>query len=147
MAGNKTEKPTRRRLREARRKGQAPRSGELSGALGLLVSFALLPMTLGRLASVFTDGLTQSMGLASAPEEHSAIALMWRITGNAGRAMMPMIVAMIGIGAVTQFAVVGGRPNVFQLRPRFDRINPFAGFKRLFSPRMGWELVKTSLKL
>ena len=33
MAGNKTEKPTRRRLRDARRKGQAPRSSELSGAL------------------------------------------------------------------------------------------------------------------
>src|SRR5512141_2745636 len=98
MAGNKTETPTRRRLRDARRKGQAPRSGELSGALGLLVSFAMLPSTLSRLGTVFSDGLNQSMGLASAPEEHSAISLMVRIAGNAGRALVPMLVAMIGIG-------------------------------------------------
>jgi flagellar biosynthetic protein FlhB len=147
MAGNKTEKPTRRRLRDARRKGQAPRSGELSGAIGLLVSFALLPSTISRLGLVLSDGLNQSMGLASAPEERSAVTLMVRIAGNAGRAMLPMIVAMVGIGTLTQFAFVGGRPNVYQLRPRVERINPFKGLKRLFSPRTAWELAKVSLKL
>jgi len=45
MAGNKTEKPTRRRLRDARRKGQAPRSGELSGALSLLTKTGYEIMT------------------------------------------------------------------------------------------------------
>jgi flagellar biosynthetic protein FlhB len=147
MAGNKTEKPTRRRLRDARRKGQAPRSGELSGALGLLVSFAMLPSTLSRLGTVFSDGLNQSMGLASAPEERSAVALMVRLGGNAGRALLPMIIAMIGVGAVTQFALVGGRPNVYQLRPRFERINPMKGVKRLLSPHTAWEIGKISLKL
>ena len=147
MAGNKTEKPTRRRLRDARRKGQAPRSGELSGALGLLVSFVFLPSTISRLGQVFSDGLNQSMGLASAAEEHSAITLMVRISGNAGRAMLPMIVAMIGVGSLTQFAFVGGRPNVYQLRPRIERINPMKGLKRLFSPHTVWELAKVSLKL
>lgn len=147
MAGNKTEKPTRRRLRDARRKGQAPRSGEISGALSLLASFVMLPSTIQRLGGVMSDGMSQSMGLASAAEEHSAITLLFRISGNAARAMLPMVVAMIGISAVTQFALVGARPNVFQLRPRIERINPFKGVKRLFSPHTVWELAKTALKL
>jgi len=147
MAGNKTEKPTRRRLRDARRKGQAPRSGELSGALSLLVAFVLLPSTLSRLGTVFVDSLNQSMGLVSAAEERSAVMLLLRTSANAARALMPMTIAMIGIGSLTQFAFVGGRPNVFQLRPRIERINPFKGVKRLFSPRTLWELLKVSFKL
>jgi flagellar biosynthetic protein FlhB len=147
MAGNKTEKPTRRRLRDARRKGQAPRSSELSGALSLLASFVMLPSTLQRLGTVLEDGMSQSMGLASAAEEHSAVTLLLQMSNDAARAMLPMIVAMAGTGSVVQFASVGGRPNVFQLRPRFDRINPFAGAKRLLSPRTVWEIAKVSLKL
>ena len=96
---------------------------------------------------MFSDGLNQSMGLASAAEEQSAMTLFWRISGNAGRAMMPLVIAMVGVGTLTQFAFVGGRPNVFQLRPRFERINPMKGFKRLFSPHTAWELSKVSLKL
>jgi flagellar biosynthetic protein FlhB len=134
-------------LRDARRKGQAPRSSELSGALSLLASFVLLPSTLQRLGTVLTDGMSQSMGLASAAEEHSAMTLLLHMSNDAARAMLPMILAMIGIGSVVQFASVGGRPNVFQLRPRMERINPVAGMKRLFSPRTAWEMAKVSLKL
>ena len=42
-SGQRTEKPTPKRLREARRKGQIPRSPDLVGWVGLLAATYVIP--------------------------------------------------------------------------------------------------------
>ena len=45
--GEKTEKPTPKRLKEARKEGQIPRTQELGTWAGVAVASALLPMVVG----------------------------------------------------------------------------------------------------
>ena len=46
-----------------------------------------------------------------------------------------------------QLAIVGGRPNPYLLKPKFERINPAKGIKRFASKQLIWELVRTICKL
>ena len=54
-SGQRTEKPTPKRLREARRKGQIPRSPDLVGWFALLVATYVLPMMIGLLEERFNE--------------------------------------------------------------------------------------------
>jgi flagellar biosynthetic protein FlhB len=147
MAQDKTEKPTRRRLKEVRKKGQSARSGEVGSAVGLLVIFMTLPSTLSRLTGVFTEAFAQTGAIVSNPSDDAAIQLFWRVARNASLALLPMFIALAVIGSSVQFAMVGGRPNLSQLKPKPSRLNIMKGFKRFFSPYIVWEFGKTALKL
>jgi flagellar biosynthetic protein FlhB len=74
-AGEKTEKPTPKRLREARDRGQVARSPDLSAWVGILATVLLLQITVHRGSAVMHDVL-QRMGLAIAhPEAGVALRL------------------------------------------------------------------------
>src|SRR5205823_10325575 len=77
-----------------------------------------------------------------------------RATGLRGRALSDTCVALAPLVGVVMLAGVlasvmmsGGRPNPYLLKPRFDKINPKSGLKRLFSKQTLWELLKTTVKM
>src|SRR5579883_2552256 len=61
---DRTESPSQRRLDEARRKGQVPRSRDLGAAMVVLIGgiglYALSPWLFSRLLALMHDGLTLS---------------------------------------------------------------------------------------
>jgi type III secretion protein U len=132
VSGNRTEKPTPRRLREARRRGDVARSAELSaaGALaaGLLALAATAPAATATLARATRGALLS----ATSAELQPAAALLGALLVLA-RAAAPILLAAAAGGALaaalsTGFAVVPGA-----LRPRLERVDPIRGLRRLFS--------------
>jgi len=143
---DKTEKPTPKRLREARERGQIPRSPDLSTWVGLLATTLLLQLTMSRAIPALHDMLEQ-MGLVVAhPDNASAIRFAADAGWKAAGIIAPLLVGMVLIGVITNVAQVGFKPTAKKLKPDFTRLNPFKGLKRMVSPQSWWELAKTLAK-
>jgi len=132
----KTEKPSAKRLRDARRKGQIPRSRLLSSSavtLGGLLGFtAFAPEGFERLRE-WTAQLLLEQRSFNAWEEG-----LWLLARLSAPAMGGALVASLGVSV----AMVGFELNLEHLSPKLERINPAAGLKRLFSVRSLVELAK-----
>src|SRR4051794_41979430 len=93
MAGDKTQKPTPKRLEEARKKGQVAKSADLNGAVvmlaGLMAIGAAGPTIVGNLREAMVGSLSQ----ISDPEVVSLSGLgglLTRTGGNLAGAMLPV---------------------------------------------------------
>ncbi|RKI37907.1 EscU/YscU/HrcU family type III secretion system export apparatus switch protein [Corallococcus sp. AB004] len=139
MSGEKTEQPTAKRMRKARRKGQLPRSRMLTSSAttlgGLLGFIAFAPEGFARLRD-WTARLMLEQTAAGAWEEGAWVAA--RLCGPAlGGALMASLAVSV--------ATVGFEMDARHAAPKFERINPAAGLKRLFSVKPLIELGKALL--
>ncbi len=145
----RTERATPKRLEEARRKGQVPRSRELATALMLLGAAGLLLAAgprLGReLAGLMAAGLRGDPAALSDPA-----ALLAHLTGAVGRgfAAVAPLLALLAVAAVAGSVALGGFSYSLEAaRPRWSKLSPLQGLKRILSWRGLAELGKALLKL
>jgi len=59
----------------------------------------------------------------------------------------PMLIVSFSVGIITNLVQVGWKPTTKPLKPKFSRLNPMSGFKRLFSMKSMFELLKSIVKL
>lgn len=124
----KTERPTPKRLREAREKGQFARSRLLSSAVvglgGLLGTLAAAPQACARLrAWTVTLLLRQDTAPMTALSEAGRGVLFLAGPGLAGALLASVALSV---------ALAGFRFDPGQVLPRFERIDPAKGLRRLF---------------
>lgn len=132
MSGARTEAPTPRRLRDARRRGQVVRSRELPAAVafgaGLVTLASAGPWALTELSGLLRRAL-QGTFTPAAPH-----ALLIEALVGLSRVAAPiLLVPAVAAGAV---ALLAGGPagSLEPLRPRLDRLDPVKGLRRLASP-------------
>ncbi|MCD7099449.1 flagellar biosynthesis protein FlhB [Stenotrophomonas sp. MMGLT7] len=149
QAGERTEQPTEKRLREAREQGNIPRSRELATAAVFTAGvFALMAMS-GTLARGAGGWLRQA--LSPDPQlRHTPMALF----GHVGSlllqllwVMLPLIGVCLLAGFVAPAAMGGLRFSSKSLVPDPKRLNPLSGIKRLYGPEGIAELVKSLLRV
>ena len=132
----KTEKPSAKRLRDARRKGQIPRSRMLSSSAvtlgGVLGFIAFAPEGFERLKE-WTTRLLLEPAASNGWEEG-----LWMLARLSGPALGGALVASLSVSV----AMVGFELNPEHLSPKLERISPAAGLKRLFSVQSLVELAK-----
>lgn len=138
----KTEKPTPKRRREARKEGSIARSPDLVSWTAVLMASFLLPVVVGNGAKM---GKSLFAGVRSVFEEPSEGKMLSHMA-EAGSALAAMV-APVMIGAVIlaitiNLAQVGFLFTSKPLKPSLRRVNPLQGFKRIASTRSLWELVK-----
>lgn len=150
MAGGrdgKTEKPTPKRRREARKEGNIARSVDLVSWTAVLMASFLLPVVMGRGAVMGKELFAGVSSVFSEPSESQALAHF----SEAGRALMGLV-APVMIGAVIlaitiNVAQVGFVFTSKPLKPSLKRLNPLEGFKRILSAKSAWELLKGIAKM
>jgi flagellar biosynthetic protein FlhB len=143
----RTEKATPKRKRELRRKGQVARSTELPQAVVFATVVVLLPGTIRHLVTTLTTDWQRSIGLAAAPTPRSGSAMFGEMLLDAAGALAPMIAALTLVSVGAQLIIAGPRPNMILLKPKFERVSPKSGIKRMISKQVLWELLRTALKL
>src|SRR6185437_8275664 len=62
-------------------------------------------------------------------------------------AVAPIAGACVAAGVLVNIAQVGWRPSLHPLKPSFSRINPSAGAKNVFGPRIAFETAKALAKV
>lgn len=149
FAGEKTEPATPRRREEARKKGQVAKSPEVSTALMILTGFLLL-RALGSFVvdqlietvQYFLGNLAEWQGDLPGLSSLFLVALM-----KLGLALAPVFLAFLVVSALSQAVQVGFMATPEVLQPKFSRINPMEGFKRIFSKRAVIEFLKSVAKV
>jgi type III secretion protein U len=134
MGGERTEQPTPRRLREARRRGEVARSVDLSGAGALAGGLAGLALWGPSVASALARALRAAASGAAAIERADPAATLSDAIGLVLRATVPVGACALasGVAVAALQSGIGFHPAV--LRFRIDRLHPGPGLRRLFAP-------------
>jgi flagellar biosynthetic protein FlhB len=142
----KTEKPTPRRIRQARKEGQFPRTPDASAWLAVLAGMSLMPYTGYLLLKNFSTELAQLPDIANDPTDFRILEFLGQIPGDIATVAAPMCLAAVA-AAVLGHAVQGVHPTTKTLKLKFNRMNPKSGLKRMFGPRALWEMIKSLTKV
>lgn len=136
MSGERTEKPTDKRVRDAVKKGNVPQSREAGNftatvALAAMVT-AIIPSSAEGIARAMVPFLEQSHGIAVSTFG-DALAVAWWTAGAVGAAFAACAAAIFACGVLS--AVTQGRPTVSaeRIMPKLHKISPLSGAKRLAS--------------
>jgi flagellar biosynthetic protein FlhB len=145
---DRTEQPTQKRLDEARKSGQVPRSRELTTAAVVLVAGLALRFAGGAMASGFA-GLMKSGLTLSRDQALSESRLLPDVAALGWQALVVSapVLGLTMIAALVSPLAIGGWNMSFEaLAPNFNRLNPVAGLQRLVSLRGAAELLKAYAK-
>lgn len=145
----KTEEPTPKRLKEAKEKGQVPRSKELNMTAIMLASAAAMLLTgdyiADHLLKAFKNSFTATREQIFDPN-HLINALMENMW-NGFLGIMPFLVIVL-LASIISPALLGGWSfSAKALAPKLEKLDPLKGIKRIFGPQGLMELVKSILKI
>ncbi len=144
----KTEQPTDRRKREARRKGTVAKSMDMISAAVFLAVLAAMPAILQMAVRGFSTGFRNSMHYAKTAVNMPTIQA---VSMASIQPMAPALVAVafiaMTVGLVGNFAQVGFHLSGEALQPKFSKLNPANGLKRLFGKPALFDLFKSLIKL
>jgi flagellar biosynthetic protein FlhB len=142
----KTEKPTPRRLRRARREGQFPRTPDAATWIGLAAGASMVPRTAAAASAEFRQLLHRLPVVATEPTPRRAVEVLSDVPLGILRTVLPLSAVAAG-AAVLAWAAQGVYPSGKGMRPKLSRMDPRQGLRRMFGPRAAWEAVKSLLKV
>lgn len=147
--GDKTEAPTPRRRTEARERGQVVRSPDLSAAVVLLGSMIALKIFGPALVATLLNVLSAALDSETAPANY--LNDLPRIGAHVAWALavaaLPVVLVILVLAVIANLAQVGPLLTAHPLRPTLNKINPLAGFGRLFSMRSTVQLAANLAKI
>ena len=153
--GEKTEPATDKKLKEAREEGKVAKSQELTFSFSLIVLFLVLKFfvsylgekMIGLIKTIYS-GMAEfvdinNVGLTS----HAVSAYFVNIIIQFFLIVLPFFIFGVIITILINIVQVGWKVSNKMLQPKFDKINPINGFKRIFSSQSVFELVKSIVKI
>ena len=144
---SKTEKPTPKKIKDSRKKGQVGKSQEVSAWLTTFAMTLLLPMTFSRSQDLVFGLVAKQADLITNPDTGRALALLGEGMRGALFAVAPMAVGLMVLGVLANLAQVGLVPSPEALKPKFKKLNPLPGIKRMFGAKTAWMACKEVIKL
>ncbi len=146
----KTERPTGKRLEEARRKGNVAKSIEINSAVGLISGLTLLYVLGGyfyqQTLRMYRAILNGGYQIELTPE--SVHYYLVQGLGSLGLIVFGFMVGVMVLGIGASILQVGFLFTLEPLQLKFEKLNPLKGFKKImFSARTVEELIKNIAKL
>ncbi|MEM8926216.1 MAG: EscU/YscU/HrcU family type III secretion system export apparatus switch protein [Actinomycetota bacterium] len=146
-SAQRSEKPTPKRLREGRRKGQIPRSPDLVGWLTLFIASFIIPRLATEVYDRMTSYVEEAVATVAAGDGNGAMGMAASLSGSVMVAMVVFLSLMFALTA-GGLAMQGGVTLTLQpLRPKLERISLKTGFKRLVSAQSLVDTAKAVFRL
>lgn len=147
--GEKTEEATPKRKSEARKKGQVAKSSEVSGVFVIMAAFYTLKL-LGTSVYYELSGYMTGM-FSDLPKTDMTINMVQLLFINVilvmFKTVLPILLVIMVISVFINYMQVGVMFSTEVLMPNFSKLDPIAGFQRLFSKRSLVELAKAIFKV
>src|SRR5690606_15478415 len=144
----KTEPASPRRLEKAREEGQVVRSRELNTFLLLASGVATLWFTGAQmyqsLSGVLRTGLWFDLRVSR--DTNVMLAVAAESAMQALGALLPLFATLVVVALLASALLGGFLLSTKALEPKFERLNPLKGVKRMFSAQTLVELIKTLAK-
>ena len=149
MAGEKTEAPTPKRLREARQRGNVSRSQEVVSIGVLLVAVIGMRLVAPALWNNMANLVREGLGNHQRDELTQDAAYQFaQSTGTRVLLAMAPLFAMLALAAIAlNMAQTGLILSSEKLKPKLSHVNPGAGIKRIISMDGMVNLLKALLKM
>jgi flagellar biosynthetic protein FlhB len=146
----KTEQPTERKKKKSRDEGQVAKSQEVSTAFLLLATFFSLQLfagpLLGRLINLFSFQMSIiAMGMVDLDNTFAARYISW-LFQQVLLLAAPIFAVVTLTGVIVSWRQVGWNPTFKPIKPKFSKLNPIKGFKKIFSMQALVNLAKSLLK-
>ncbi|GAA3335621.1 flagellar biosynthesis protein FlhB [Amorphoplanes nipponensis] len=146
MAGEKTEQPTPQKLKKAKQEGQIGRSQDIGAWFGMLAASIVLPRTLGSTMQHSQELMAKVPDVIADPDPQVAMDILKDGMMSAAWAVLPLALTMMAVGIAAAGAQGGIRVATKLFIPKFSRLNPLPGIKKMFGPQSLWEGTKALVK-
>ena len=153
--GEKTEEPTAKKLKDARDEGQVAKSKEIANALTMVGLFVMMKVIVRFLGENFME--TFSDGYNRIPEfirlhngefrTGDMMAYLRSVMVQITLMIAPFLAVGFALSFVADLIQVKWHITTKPLKPKFNKMNPVSGFKRIFSATSLVELLKSILKI
>ena len=146
----KTEQPTEKKIRDARKKGQVAQSKDVPQALALILVFLTIQLTSG----YFTNHMFELYAMISewiprASELYNAVNLTQMLAYVLLKIILivaPILIAALITGVLGSYFQIGFLFSPEAIKPKLNKLSPISGFKRLFSLKSIVEMLKAVAK-
>jgi flagellar biosynthetic protein FlhB len=151
-SGEKTERPTEKRLRDARKRGQVAKSHDLSSALLLIAALAVLWLAGDHMGEWLSGAMQDQLRQAAAYQGQLTRADAFGALAGGVKAfalvLLPLFATLFLVAALVGYFQVGSIFAFEPVKPNLNRLNPAESFKqKFFKGRPYLELAKTLLKM
>lgn len=144
--GEKTEQPTDKKIKDARKKGQVAKSNDVNTAWLLICTFGFLAFTKEFYYEKVIEMIVLPTYFYDAPFDVALVEVGKGIVINFLLMVIPLLGLVAVMGIFINFAQVGPLFTMEPLKPDFKKLNPIEGAKKIFSKKNIVEFVKSILK-
>ena len=153
--GEKTEPATSKKLQDARNEGQVAKSQELNHALGLIALFLTLKIFISyigenlfytfaanynKIPAIIDESIGgMSVHLATAVISNGMLTIL--------KGVAPVFIIGYTVALLSNILQVKWKVTTKPMKPKFSKLNPLNGFKRIFSKDSLFELLKSIAKI
>ena len=150
FSGEKTEKATPKKKEKAREEGQVAKSQEIDTALSLIVIFFSMGLFATFMMNAATNVFFATFDIMHNMEDivnlQFAADFVVYMFAQALNIIAPIFAIAFILGISTNLVQVGWHPTAKPLMPKFNKLNPISGFKKIFSMNSLLELFKSLFK-
>lgn len=148
--GERTEAPTPKALQTAREKGQVPKSQDLSGAVLMLGGVIALMILAPMIGEMFERMLRNMLGGEISVDQLSTASIRSASTiavYEVMRVMVPVLLIVMVVAYASQFMQVGFLLSADPIQPKFSKLSPLGGIKRIYGKKGIAKAIINTLKL
>ena len=155
QGGEKTEPATEKKLSDARKEGQVAKSREIANGLGLLALFLVLRFWIGTMGNQFLEVFTAFYGRIGEtvtfwrgymPENDTRLLFRYTLL-QIVTITLPVLLIGVIIAFLSDLVQVGWKPTAKPMQPKFNKMNPLTGLKKIISVNSLVELIKAIAKI
>ncbi|WP_085247573.1 flagellar biosynthesis protein FlhB [Gilliamella mensalis] len=145
---DKSEHPTDSKIKKAREKGQIPRSRELTSLIILLIGISLFGLMGSHLVNQLITIIKSAMMFSYKTGDDKLIVFnLINLLTHGFWSIVPIFFGLVIVAIFAPLCVGGLLFSLQSIKPNFNKLNPIAGFGRLFSTKIFSELLKSLLKV
>jgi len=153
--GEKTEPATQKKLSDARKDGQVAKSKEVGMAFSLLMLFLILKISIGWVGEKFLECFSivynRIPELILLPDDSLPAAAFHAVLKNMMLRILvilaPFMIVGFAVAFISDLIQVKWQVTFKPLQPKFSKMNPAKGLKKIVSPQSLVELIKSIAKI
>ncbi|MGD8846316.1 MAG: type III secretion system export apparatus subunit SctU [Desulfobacteraceae bacterium] len=143
----KTEQPTKKKLRDLRKKGQIAKSKDLVIAFNMIAAFLYLWLGWDIIKIKIHEMMTLPSQYYGEPFDEAFPQVVAGVILKAMGVIFPLVALVVVLVILAHFFQFGVLFSIHPIIPNMSRIHPVEGFKKLFSLNKLVDLIKSILKV
>lgn len=146
---DKSEEPTEKRLTDARKKGQIPRSRELNTFVALMTGSVMLIFTGKSITKGLSELMRQQLSLSREViyDAASPVIFFEQVLLDGILLIFPLAIPLVIVALLTPMMMGGWNFTTESMVPKFSKMNPLSGLKRMFGVQGLVGLIQSIVKI